>query len=66
MIRGSVETRFSEKYPPCVYTVFLNNTVTRVGYFSRYAAKTDGMMLCGKQTHSTTIRSLIGNPVQGR
>ena len=38
-MRGSVETRFSEKYPPCVYTVFLNNTVTRVGYFSRYFRK---------------------------
>src|SRR5690349_21559986 len=39
LIRGSVETRFSEKYPPSVYTVFLNNTVTRVGYFSRYFRK---------------------------
>ena len=50
-IRGSVETRFSENYRPSVYTVSLNNTVTRVGKFSRYAAKTDGMLLCGGREH---------------
>jgi hypothetical protein len=40
------ETRFSEKYPTSVYIVISNNSVTRVEKFSRYAAKTDGVLLC--------------------
>jgi hypothetical protein len=44
-----------------VYTVVSNNTVTRVGKFSRYAAKTDGMLLCASRGHSRRrLRSLIG------